>query len=258
MQELQEMRIWSLSKEDPLEESMTVHSSMLAQRITWTKNPGRLQSIVSQRVRHSWNDLACKMVLIVTNFPSFSLPRNIFTKPSFLKHIFFQIHWIFFVGRYLLFVFKDSGRHWFVWSLTGWNFLQTLFDIKVMVRFFFLIPCKSLVFLHIYYIRPRLSIVSDNFSNCNWKAFENRNIVSLWHRKEAIAVQYIQIMGLPWWLSGKESACQCKRQGFDPWISKIPWGRKMQPPEYSCLEVPWTKEPGVVQSMGIQKQLNKS
>ena len=28
--------------------------------------------------------------------------------------------------------------------------------------------------------------------------------------------------GLPWWLSGKESACQCKRHGFDPWTRKIP------------------------------------
>ena len=27
---------------------------------------------------------------------------------------------------------------------------------------------------------------------------------------------------LSWWLSGKESACQCKRQGFDPWSEKIP------------------------------------
>ena len=38
--------------------------------------------------------------------------------------------------------------------------------------------------------------------------------------------------GLPRWCSGKESACQCrrhKRLGFDPWIGKIPWGRKWQP-----------------------------
>ena len=34
--------------------------------------------------------------------------------------------------------------------------------------------------------------------------------------------------GLPWWLSGEESACQCKRCGFDPWIGKIPWRRKWQ------------------------------
>ena len=28
-------------------------------------------------------------------------------------------------------------------------------------------------------------------------------------------------MGLPWWLSGKEPTCQCRRHGFDPWSSKI-------------------------------------
>ena len=27
---------------------------------------------------------------------------------------------------------------------------------------------------------------------------------------------------LPWWISGKGSTCQCKRQGFDPWSRKIP------------------------------------
>ena len=32
----------------------------------------------------------------------------------------------------------------------------------------------------------------------------------------------------PWWLSGKESACQCKRHRFDPWVQKIPWSGKQQ------------------------------
>ena len=36
-------------------------------------------------------------------------------------------------------------------------------------------------------------------------------------------------MGLPWWLSGKEFACQCRRCRFDPWVGKIPWSRKWQP-----------------------------
>ena len=38
--------------------------------------------------------------------------------------------------------------------------------------------------------------------------------------------------GLPGWLSAKESGCQCKRhkrQGFDPWVGKIPWRGKWQP-----------------------------
>ena len=34
---------------------------------------------------------------------------------------------------------------------------------------------------------------------------------------------------LPWWLSGKESTCQCRSLGFNLWIQKIPWRRKWQP-----------------------------
>ena len=34
---------------------------------------------------------------------------------------------------------------------------------------------------------------------------------------------------LPWWFSCKESACQCQRPEFDPWVGKIPWRRKWQP-----------------------------
>ena len=45
------MWVWSLSTEDPLEEGMASHSSILAWRIPWTKKSGRLQSMGSQRVR---------------------------------------------------------------------------------------------------------------------------------------------------------------------------------------------------------------
>ena len=43
----------SLGREDPLEEGMATHSSILAWRIPWTEEPGRLQSMWSQRVRHN-------------------------------------------------------------------------------------------------------------------------------------------------------------------------------------------------------------
>ena len=39
-------------------------------------------------------------------------------------------------------------------------------------------------------------------------------------------------MGLPWWLSDKESSCQCRnlrRHRFNSWVGKIPWSRKWQP-----------------------------
>ena len=46
------MWVSSLGEEDPLEEEMATHSSILAWRIPWTEEPGGLQSIGVQRVRH--------------------------------------------------------------------------------------------------------------------------------------------------------------------------------------------------------------
>ena len=51
-QETQEMWVQSLSWEDPLEEEMATHSSILAWGIPWTEEPGRLQFMGSQRVGH--------------------------------------------------------------------------------------------------------------------------------------------------------------------------------------------------------------
>ena len=47
-----ETRVPSLGWEDPLEKEMTTHFSTLAWKIPWTKEPGRLQSMGSQRVGH--------------------------------------------------------------------------------------------------------------------------------------------------------------------------------------------------------------
>ena len=44
--------VQSLGREDPLEKEMATHSSILAWKIPWTEDPGRLRSMVSQRVGH--------------------------------------------------------------------------------------------------------------------------------------------------------------------------------------------------------------
>ena len=54
MKETQEMWVWSLDWEDPLEEEMATHSNILAWEIPWTEEPVRLQSTGSQRVGHNW------------------------------------------------------------------------------------------------------------------------------------------------------------------------------------------------------------
>ena len=51
---VQETWVQSLGLEDPLEKGKATHSSVLAGRIPWIEEPGRLQSLVSKRVRHDW------------------------------------------------------------------------------------------------------------------------------------------------------------------------------------------------------------
>jgi len=43
---------------------------------------------------------------------------------------------------------------------------------------------------------------------------------------------------LPWWLSGRESTCQSRRLLFNPWVRRIPWRRKWQLLQYTCLGNP--------------------
>ena len=51
---VQEIQVWSLGQEDPLEKEMATHSSTYAWKIPWMEEHGRLQSMGSQRVRHDW------------------------------------------------------------------------------------------------------------------------------------------------------------------------------------------------------------
>ena len=50
---MQETQVLSLGWEDPLEKGVATHSSILAWRVPWTEEPGRLQSMGSQRVGHN-------------------------------------------------------------------------------------------------------------------------------------------------------------------------------------------------------------
>ena len=59
---------------------------------------------------------------------------------------------------------------------------------------------------------------------------------------------YIYISGFPQWLSSKESAYSAGASGFNSWV-----GGNGNPLQYSCLENPWTEEPGRLQSMWSQR-----
>ena len=56
--------VWSLGQEDPLEKEMAAHSSILAWRIPWTEEPGRLQS-----TGHKESDMTERLHFILIYFP---------------------------------------------------------------------------------------------------------------------------------------------------------------------------------------------
>ena len=61
--------------------------------------------------------------------------------------------------------------------------------------------------------------------------------------------------GFPGGTSGKEPTCQCRRHkrcGFNPWIRKIPWRRAWHS-SILAWGIPWTEEPGGLQSIGLQR-----
>ena len=53
---VQEMRVWSLGREDPLEKEKATHSSTLAWTVPWTEEPRGLLSMESKRVGYNFSD----------------------------------------------------------------------------------------------------------------------------------------------------------------------------------------------------------
>ena len=136
---VQKTRVRSLSWEDPLEKEMATHSSIFAWEVSWTEEPGGLQSMGLQRVRHDW----------ATN-------------------------------TYLLIHVAAS------WS--------------------------NILLIHIYWGPTMCLIVLEDTE-------KSSRTLSL--SREPLYSSKI-ISGLPWWLSGKESACQCRKPRVSPWVGKIP------------------------------------
>ena len=63
-------------------------------------------------------------------------------------------------------------------------------------------------------------------------------------------------LGLPWWLSGKESACHAEDASLIPGLGRSLGGGNSSPLQYSCLENPMDREdPGRLHSMGLQRDM---
>ena len=117
MQKTQEMWVRALSQEDALEKEMATHSSILAWKIPWTKEPGSLQSMGSQKVRHTeWlNMYASKTVISFYVFISLKPTYKFLIKDQvrkllkIIKTRVAQIVFKFFLNLTLNVFWKDSG-----------------------------------------------------------------------------------------------------------------------------------------------------
>ena len=59
---------------------------------------------------------------------------------------------------------------------------------------------------------------------------------------------------LLWWLSGKESSCQCRRHRFNHWVGNIPWRRKWQPtPIFLPGKLHGLRAPAIYSSWGHKR-----
>ena len=63
---IEQSKVQSLAREDLLEEGMATNSSVLAWKTPWTEEPGELQSMGPQRVRHDWSKLAHTCLRAIT------------------------------------------------------------------------------------------------------------------------------------------------------------------------------------------------
>ena len=74
------------------------------------------------------------------------------------------------------------------------------------------------------------------------KNYSNSNTTIKNFYTHLIFYMYIQIYELPWWISGKESTCQCRRHSLVPGLGRCPGGGNGNPVQYSCLGNPMDRE----------------
>ena len=111
--------------------------------------------------------------------------------------------------------------YFFLWLIVAWHylwiclcfwcFLHSNISFQVI---------RSLSFFFFFFIPEYLLSRQIHGHRLKKQSLKKMNIMDM------------QIAGLPWWLSGKESSCQCRRfrrHGFNPWVGKVLWRRKWQP-----------------------------
>ena len=208
---------------------MATHPSVLTWRIPGMVEPGGLPSMGSTQ---SWTRL--KWLSSSRSRQKVVYSRNCPSKISWKVH-------------------ENSTNDLVFISTSSWN----------QSNQFFLLHWKRSLFLWV----PDEVIYNYLKFSC-WKTTINVVLVICWiciqlnfHKSNATGVFLLKDkkyrpskikQGFPGGASGKELTCQCRRHRrlrFDPWFGKIPWRKKWQPTSTLAWRIPWTEEPGGLQSM---------
>ena len=111
---MQETRVQSLGWKDPLENEMAAHSSILAWKIPWTTEPGRLPSMGSQRVGHDWvtehNISSAQCCRIISLFKSTYYSISLVQEKSLLS-----LHWLWKQSTFWSMAFKAFTLSFFTY-----------------------------------------------------------------------------------------------------------------------------------------------
>ena len=109
---MRETRVWSLGGEATLAKEMTTHSSTLAWKILWIEEPGRLQSMGSQRIGHDW---------------AISLSLSIYTSLGMLwdYHLFCRGSWMQMVSTPCMCMYISVWMGQFLWSHPSYTHTHT-------------------------------------------------------------------------------------------------------------------------------------
>ena len=104
---VQETWVRSLRWEDLLEKGMATNSSILAWRIPWTEEPGKLEFMGSHWVRHNWSNLAC--VQQVWGWHLLVDLICIYLIISGIEHLFMCLFIILFIILYAEYIMRNAG-----------------------------------------------------------------------------------------------------------------------------------------------------
>ena len=137
-------------------------------------------------------------------------------------------------------------------------------------------------------VQKSASVIHKHMSTLFWDSLPILAFTEYWVQFSVLSSRFLQVIyfiygsvyksipgsefippllfpGLPWWLTGKESSCQCRNCQFDLWVEKVPLRRKCgNSLQYSCLENPmdkgawWGYSPWGCKGLDITYQLSMS